>query len=133
MVVSCQESLSNSIAKVRSALAGGMILLVAQGTSPATADDVATCRKAEGTPSIEACSRAIRADKQGGRGLASLYLNRGLVASKQNDVDRAIKDYSEAIRLAPTYALAWSNRCSAYLRKREPALALKDCDEADPT
>jgi tetratricopeptide (TPR) repeat protein len=38
------------------------------------------------------------------------YFNRGLIKHNQNDYRSAIKDYTEAIELDPTYALSYYNR-----------------------
>jgi tetratricopeptide (TPR) repeat protein len=54
----------------------------------------------------------------------------------QGDYDRAIADYTEAIRLAPTSAWAYCRRANAYLFKDEFDRVIADCDEAirlDPT
>jgi tetratricopeptide (TPR) repeat protein len=43
---------------------------------------------------------------------------------------RAIKDYGEAIRLDPKYAIAYEIRAQAYENKGDSARARKDFDEA---
>ena len=49
------------------------------------------------------------------------YNNRGFAKSKLGDLEGAISDYDEAIRLDPEYATAHTNRENAQkeLRKRE--------------
>ena len=47
-----------------------------------------------------------------------------------NDPDRAIADYSEAIRLDPKYALAYNNRGFAYFGKKDYDRAIADYNEA---
>jgi len=87
-------------------------------------------RKADGETSQVACSEAIASGKFQGRELAALYLNRGLVSSKHNDLDKAIVDYAEAIRIDPQYDLALSNRCATYVRKQQSGPAIDDCSKA---
>ncbi len=64
------------------------------------------------------------------RALAVAYHNLASAYSGKGNYYQAIKDYSEAIALAPAYAWAYNNRCWSYgvLRRGEEALA--DCDEA---
>src|SRR5262245_36874673 len=85
--------------------------LVAFIVSPkiAAADDGETCTKQSGDIAIAACSRAIASGKYRGRNLAILYYNRGLEWRAKGDLDRAIAEYDEAIRLDPKYVLAYNN------------------------
>ncbi len=64
------------------------------------------------------------------RALAAAYHNLASAYSAKGNHYQAIKDYSEAIALAPAYAWAYNNRCWSYgvLRRAEEALA--DCNEA---
>jgi len=64
------------------------------------------------------------------RTLAAAYHNLASAYSAKGNHYQAIKDYSEAIAIAPTYAWAYNSRCWSYgvLRRAEEALA--DCDEA---
>jgi Tfp pilus assembly protein PilF len=45
---------------------------------------------------------------------ASAYNQRGTAWYYKKNDERAIKDFSEAIRIKPDYALAWHNRGTAY-------------------
>ncbi|MEY9135712.1 tetratricopeptide (TPR) repeat protein [Bradyrhizobium diazoefficiens] len=78
----------------------------------------------------DACTAAIKSGSLQGHDLAVLYLNRGFLASRANDFDKAIQDYGEAIKVDPQYANAFSNRCAVYVRKREFNRAIEDCDNA---
>jgi lipoprotein NlpI len=55
---------------------------------------------------------------------------RGLAYQEQRHYDRAIKDFSEAIRLAPDDTLAYVGRGTAYLRNGELSLAITDYSKA---
>ncbi len=48
----------------------------------------------------------------------------------KGDLDGALKDYTEAIRLKPDLAEAYNNRGVARAAKGDPDGALKDCTEA---
>jgi tetratricopeptide (TPR) repeat protein len=56
--------------------------------------------------------------------------NRGTVYSRERKYDKAIAAFSEAIRLDPKCAGAYSNRGHAYFAKSEYDQAIADCSEA---
>jgi tetratricopeptide (TPR) repeat protein len=107
----------------------------------ATADDRNTCFTESGDVAIPACTRAITSGQYRGRDLAAIYYNRGIENGKayfgrgiklgnKSDFDRAIADYSEAIRLDPSDPAAYNNRCYAYARAGQLQLAIADCNQA---
>ena len=61
---------------------------------------------------------------------AFAYNNRGNVYRDKGDVDRALADYNEAIRLDPKYAVAYNNRANAYRGKGELDRAIADYNDA---
>ena len=54
-----------------------------------------------------------------------LYNNRGTLKGKANDLEGAIRDFSESIRLNPEMGLAYYNRgiCESVLQRRTEACA----------
>ena len=52
------------------------------------------------------------------------YLNRGLVYSKMGNVDEAITDFGEAIKLKPDYALALAHRSGAFVERENTSAQL---------
>jgi len=56
--------------------------------------------------------------------------SRGIAYCYQGKLDKAISDYSDAIRLAPNYDAAYNNRGYAYYKQREFAKAIGDYNEA---
>jgi lipoprotein NlpI len=103
--------------------------------SQAIADDSAACEKASGDEAIAACTRVIQNRRTSTQSRATSYHNRGLAYAAKGDHDRAIADYSEAIRLVPKDADAHFDRGLAYLNSGDPAKALADvgrASELDP-
>ena len=56
--------------------------------------------------------------------------DRGIAHAEKDQLDEAIDEYTEAIRLNPQCALAYSNRGDAYRKKGEFDKAIVDCTEA---
>ena len=56
--------------------------------------------------------------------------NRGVDYATQGDYENAIKEYDEAIRLDPQFAIAYINRGSAYTDLEQYERAIEDYDEA---
>src|SRR5437588_5235019 len=90
----------------------------------AQADDYRTCARASGEVAISACTRAIASRGSKGRDLARLFYNRGVEYSRKSDLDRAIADFSEAIRLDPKDAATYNGRGLAYEAKGETDRAI---------
>ena len=61
---------------------------------------------------------------------AEAYNNRGSTYASKGDLDKAIADFSEVIRLDPNIAAAYHNRGLAYEKKGETAKAKADFAEA---
>jgi tetratricopeptide (TPR) repeat protein len=78
----------------------------------------------------EACDRLIKSGRLTGVDLAGAYLGRGVMKQGAKQVDEAIADYSEAIRLNPKEAGALAARGSQYLSKNDLASAEKDLESA---
>jgi tetratricopeptide (TPR) repeat protein len=62
---------------------------------------------------------------------AGAYVERGVTYLYKDDIDRAIKDFTAAIKAAPDYAQAYQYRSAAYVKKGETALAQADQDKAN--
>lgn len=63
-----------------------------------------------GQQQIEACTRLIQGGRLQPNDLAQAYQLRGRVRALSGDNTTALADYGEAIRLRPTYPLAFYNR-----------------------
>lgn len=73
---------------------------------------------------IQACSEVIRNDRRA----AWAYNNRGLEFRKKHELEKAISDFSEAIRLKPDFAEAYYNR--GRTQGADTSAAIADFDEA---
>jgi tetratricopeptide (TPR) repeat protein len=101
----------------------------AQAAADPTADpNYQACVKVNGEASP--CDRAIASGKFSGPPLALLYTFRGTARYKQDDVDGAMADFSEAIKSDPTSANAYSDRASLYRQEGDTDRALADVEQA---
>jgi tetratricopeptide (TPR) repeat protein len=95
-----------------------------------TAQDNQTCAGSSGDAGIAICTREITSGKYTGPNLARRYYNRGVSYSAKEDNDRAIADYTEAIRLDPALYPPLINRGLAYFDKNDYGRAITDFSEA---
>ena len=108
------------------------MLLAAGAAHAAQNDDFAICASDTAAPDelIAACNRAINSGRQRGRNLALVYYNRGVAYGQKGDLDRAIADYGEAIRVDKTYPSAYTNLCNTWNDKGDVERAMPYCDDA---
>lgn len=64
------------------------------------------------------------------RKLVEAYDYRGDIRVKKGQIEKALSDYDEAVRLEPKYAEVYWDRGNAYLRKRDYDRAIADLTEA---
>lgn len=79
---------------------------------------------------IKACTALIQSGQEMPKNLAVAYNDRGNAYSAKGDFDRAIADYSAAIRLDPKYAAAYGNRGNANSAEGRFDRAIADCSDA---
>jgi tetratricopeptide (TPR) repeat protein/uncharacterized membrane protein len=97
--------------------------------------DVTACDKSSGDEAIAGCDRAIQSNKYKGTVLAGLYNNRGVERKGKKDIDGAMSDYNEALKLNPKNALAYVNRGNLFFDKGDYDAAIADFTrgiESDP-
>jgi tetratricopeptide (TPR) repeat protein len=75
---------------------------------------------------ISGCTAIIQSKEQNPKDLSTAFNNRGNGYYDKKDYDRAIADYSEALRLDPVFALAFYNRSCAYRDKGDNDRAIDD-------
>jgi lipoprotein NlpI len=111
----------------RFVLAGWLLVALPAG---AAAQETQTCAGSSGEAGIAICTREITSGKYTGAKLARRYYNRGVSYSAKDDNDRAIADYSEAIRLDPTLYPPLINRGLIYFDNNDYGRAIADFSEA---
>ena len=84
------------------------------------------CFNQQGEAAITACTRAIQSGRFSGAELASIYDNRAIELRQQGDFDRAIADYTAAIRIDAELTGAYTGRGLAYEGKAEAEKAKAD-------
>ena len=114
---------------------GLAILFLAAWTQITHADfsqNIRRCDSDDTHPDIRiaACTRNIQSGRFDGRNLAVAFTNRGRAYKRKGQWDRAIADYSEAIRLKSDDAQVFNNRGNVYYYDGQLDRALKDYDDA---
>src|SRR6516162_1906708 len=79
---------------------------------------------------IAACTRQIGSERWHGHDLAVEHYNRGIARKAKGDLDRAIADYNQAIRLDPQDADPHYGRGVAWSEKGDLDRTIADYDEA---
>ena len=96
----------------------------------AAADEGDSCVKLSDDLAVAGCSRAIDSRQYTGRSLARLYARRGGAYQTQGDLNRAMADFNESMRIDPTYPAAYSNRGNIWYHKGEFNRAIADYNQA---
>ena len=109
--------------------------LAATGSSVAaqTQQEQRWCEGADAatpTQRIDGCSSVIKADHDKGEQLAEAFNARGVAYRLKGEVDRAIQDYGQAIKLNGKLAAAYNNRGVAYDQKGDYDRAIQDYEQA---
>ena len=79
---------------------------------------------------ISGCTAVLQSDRASAANRAVSYYNRGNVYQAKGDSDRAIADYTVAIRLNPNFADAYGNRGAAYQAKSDNDRGIADATKA---
>src|SRR5208282_6048350 len=117
------------------AMLAATVLALASMTAPAPAQSLKDS-KCTGNPDIPwdeqiaGCTDAITSGKFSEKGLGAAFNNRGNAYAAKSDLDRAISDYDQAIRLDPYYVTAFINRGNVYFVTKDAGRAIADYTEA---
>ncbi len=79
---------------------------------------------------ITGCTRIIEDRARGTADRRQAFLERGMAYAQRGELDRAIGDFTESIKLDPGNAAAFYNRSLAYRAKGEHDRARADCTQA---
>ena len=96
--------------------------------TPAWKSCVATTNA--GAERFASCTEVIDSKFETGRRLAAAYCIRGHENNEKRELDAALADLDEAIRLDPTYACSYNNRGRTYAFKGDYDRAIADYGEA---
>src|SRR4051794_37618760 len=102
----------------------------ALAATPADRADCADKINKEPDAAFAACTRVIDDGRETAVERLKAYKNRGRIAFGTKDYDRAIADYSEAIKIDPYDAPAYARRGMAWTEKGEFDSATADLTEA---
>ena len=83
----------------------------------AAADEWDSCVKLSDDLAVAGCSRAIDSRQYTGRSLARLYARRGGAYQTKGDLNRAMADFNESMRIDPTYPAAYNNRGNTWYHR----------------
>ncbi len=91
-----------------------------------------TCREDTARPDdrIETCTSIIRSKQETKKNRGIAHVNRGNAWRSKRDYNRALEDYSEAIRLNRRDAIAYNNRGLVHEDTRQYDRAFADYDQA---
>ena len=105
------------------------LALLGMAAPPAVAqENAAICKDESSAPdvAIAACTKIISVSKAKTNDLASTYYNRAIAYRQKNDLDNALSDYSDAIKINPKHARAFNNRGTIYKEKGDLDRAIAD-------
>jgi tetratricopeptide (TPR) repeat protein len=88
------------------------------------------CRSADPDVQINGCTALIQAGQDTMKNLSVIYNSRGVAYDDKGNYERAIQDFSEAIRLDPNSEIAYYGRGYAYKKKGDYDRAIQDFNEA---
>jgi tetratricopeptide (TPR) repeat protein len=127
-----------TIGLVRKVASAAFVIVNLSAIGPALAQDTTwkECELAEHDPerSIAACSRLL--SRPSTRVHAAAFHNRGLAWAVKENLNQAVSDISQGIRLDPQRAYRWQERGEIYTRQGKYPQAIADITEAirlDPT
>jgi lipoprotein NlpI len=102
-------------------------------TAPALAasqKDWADCRGKDANKSLSGCNRVLQDRRLSARERAEALYNRGLAYKANDDLDKAIADYTAAIAADPKWAVPYAKRGDLYDDKGDKERAIADLSDA---
>ena len=112
------------------------VVVMAMAAAPARADEFKTnavrCGNYKTDPDLRigACTWLLNSGRLAEKAIPIAFYGRGIAYGRKGQTDRAIADYTQAIKLDPKYAGAYNNRGIAYRRKGQYDRAIADYTQA---
>jgi tetratricopeptide (TPR) repeat protein len=106
-------------------------LIAAVPALAASQQDWDGCQSKDPKVAVPACSTIIRDDSESPQNRADAYAYRAAMYLTQGNVDRAIADYGEALKLTPRNVTVYVSRALAEFRKGQNDQAILDYSIAD--
>ena len=130
--MSMRGALIDGVATILVLLLLGSTAAAQQPRNSGNLKSIALCDDAGVPPQarIAGCTALINSGEANANALAVAYNNRGNAYIATAEYDRAIKDFDQAIELAPGHVKPINNRGVAYLKKGAYDEAVKAFDEA---
>ena len=116
---------------VSKVIAAVILVLLAAPARAAPAKDTADCEQMTNPAlKIAACTKVLQSGKPANDAKAAAYHHRGVGHLLQQNFDRAIVEFNEALKLDRTYKRSYNSRGNAWKGKGELDLAVADYNEA---
>jgi tetratricopeptide (TPR) repeat protein len=106
------------------------LTLTVAATTAAAADELDGCRSGDLERRIAACTALIDAPGTDPDQRARAFFLRGLARTREAQYERALPDFDEAIRIAPSFAMALNSRANAHLKLGRASHGVADIDLA---
>ena len=114
-----------------------LALMLTSAAWPATAMaltpmlvEQSACLDGSGNDAVAACTRVVDTGLLQDRALADIYHKRGATWIDLRQYDRAVDDFTQAIRLRPDNPVAFNDRGVTYMKKGDYDRAIADFDQA---
>jgi tetratricopeptide (TPR) repeat protein len=131
-VLTCRGALTGVVVGRRVlVVAVGVGILWAAPAFGASLQDQADCASQDPERAIPACSRIIPDGNESAQSRAGAYVLRSAVYLAQGNVERAIADCNEAIKLTPRNVIAYVRRALAYHHRGDKDRAILDYSIAE--
>ena len=108
-----------------------LCVFVPAAAAGATRDDNwRLCSEGDADVRLAACSSIIQSGLEDKQNLSIAFYNRALASAEKRDLDRAVRDFGDAIRLNPNFVEAFNGRGNVYYDAGDLDHAIQDYGEA---
>lgn len=117
---------------MRLAVAGIAAVVLVALTAPGLAQDRdwTECGSSDMPTRLAGCTRLIDRTREPPKNRANAYVRRGMAYLSMRDLERAVLDLDQAIKLDPKMTDAYGNRAVAHILRKDYERALQDANES---